>query len=69
MLKIYELKENQIKKLYDFSRKIKIDFLLSVFDESSYFVDKKLRNEIKNSDLLKEFRKLDIPNTVWIHPK
>lgn len=45
MLKKYELKEDQIFKLNNFAKKIKIDFLLSVFDEISYFVDKKINTK------------------------
>ena len=61
MLKKYELKDRQISHLFKFSKKIKIDFLLSIFDESSYGIDKNLNTkfikipsgEITNYPLLK----------------
>ena len=45
MIKKYELKDFQLTHLFKFAKKIKIDFLLSVFDESSYYIDKKLHTK------------------------
>ena len=45
MLKKYELKDFHFKYLFEFAKKIKIDFLLSIFDESSYYVDKRLHTK------------------------
>ena len=45
MLKKYELKELQFKHLFQYAKKVKIDFLLSVFDETSYYLDKKLNTK------------------------
>ena len=61
MLKKYELKETEMIDLYNFSKKNSIDFMLSVFDESSYKFDRKIKSrflkipsgEITNYPLLK----------------
>ena len=37
MIKKYQFNQNQFKKLYDFSKKLKIDFLSSAFDNESLF--------------------------------
>lgn len=61
MLKKYELKENEIFTLYKFAKKKKIEFLLSIFDEISFSIDRKIKTkfikipsgEITNFPLLK----------------
>ena len=61
MLKKYELSEKQLIDLNNFSKKKKIDFMLSVFDISSFEFDQKIKNkylkipsgEITNYPLLK----------------
>ncbi len=37
MIKKYQFNQNEFKKLYDFSKKLKIDFLSSAFDNESLF--------------------------------
>ena len=64
MLKRLSLNKDQIKKLYIYSKKKKINFLLSVFDEESYDLDNSIKTkyikipsgEITNISLLEKIK-------------
>jgi len=64
MLKRLSLNKDKIKKLYKYSKKKKINFLLSVFDEESYHLDNSIRTkyikipsgEITNIPLLEKIK-------------
>lgn len=69
LLKKYELNQNAIIKLIEYSKKIKIKLFPSIFDEDSLNLAKKLKfkliklpsGEITNIPLLKRMGKLNIP--------